>query len=529
MSQSTDPKHWFQLGKERARSGALDDALVAYRKAVELDPDYAEAWSNLGRVLGMLGRVNDEIDAYRRGAAANPALAPIWSNLGEALRRRKELAEAEAACRTAIERDAGFIPAYLNLGNILRDLHRHDEALGAFRMALASAPDLGEAWLGIGNVLQDQRQYAQAAAAFERACAAGLPEAHLNTGLALKRQGRHADAEARFRRALELDRNFADAAWALSLLLLALGRFEEGWHHYEARWSRSGAPVRRYPYVGPLHRARPKSGRALVWGEQGVGDELLYCSLAAGLATDALSVTLEADARLAPLFARSMPGIEVIPRREPPLDIRGFDYVVPAADLGAWLRPSLEAFPAAPSLLKAEPNRVEIIRRALKEGSTGGDRRIGLAWRSRNAENSAEKSVPLSEWLPILSQPGASFVDLQYGDNRAEREALASRGAWLEHIPQLDLFNDLDGLAALIAGCDLVITTSNVTAHLAGHLGRPVWVLLPRGQARLWYWMDGRDSTPWYPSARLFSQEEEGEWRLPLAQIADALRAWLAS
>ena len=525
MSQSTDPQHWFQLGKERARSGALDDALEAYRKAVNLKPDYAEAWSNLGVVLGALGDVDQEIEAYRRGVAANPALAPIWSNLGDALRKNRRYAEAETACREAIARDASSVSAHVNLGNVLREQLRHDEALAAFRTALASVPDLGEAWLGIGNVLQDRRQYIQAAEAFERACRADLPEAHLNMGLALKRQGRLAEAEARFRHALGIDPGFADAAWALSLLLLALGRFEEGWRFYEARWARHNPPMRRYPHAGP--RTRPQEGRVLVWGEQGVGDELLYCSLTAELASESVSVTLETDPRLAALFARSLPHVKVVSRSNP-VDTRDFDTVVPAADLGAWLRGSPDAFPAEPRLLQADPDRVEGFRRTLIE-ALGDSRRIGLAWRSRNSENSADKSLPLAEWRSLLSVPGASFVDLQYGDTRAEREELTRSGAWLEHLPQLDLFNDLDGVAALISACDLVITTSNVTAHLAGRLGRPVWVLLPRGQARLWYWMEGRDDTPWYPSARLFSQEEEGEWQRPLGRMADALRAWLAS
>lgn len=528
MSQSTDPQHWFRLGKERARSGALEDALDAYRKAVHLKPDYAEAWSNLGGVLGALGLPDEEIEAYRRGVAANPGLAPIWSNLGDALRKNRRYAEAETACREAIARDVSSVSGRVNLGHVLRELRRHDEALAEFRTALASMPDLGEAWLGIGNVLQDQRQYDGATEAFERACRANLPAAHFNFGLLLKRQARYADAEACFRRALELDGNFADAAGALSMLLLALGRFEEGWYYYEARWSRRNAPRRRYAHVGPRDRARPEAGRVLVWGEQGVGDELLHCSLAAELATDRVSVTLEADPRLAGLFARSMPGIEVIARQGPPLDTRGFDYVVPAADLGAWLRPSLAAFPALPPLLQPDPNRVERFRRALIE-VCGGNRRIGIAWRSRNAENSADKSLALAAWRPLLSVPGATFIDLQYGDTRAEREELASAGARVEHLPQVDLFNDLDGVAALICACDLVITTSNVTAHLAGQLGRPVWVLLPRGQARIWYWMEAGDRTPWYPTAHLFSQEQEGEWERPRERITDALRAWLAS
>ncbi|MDX2225456.1 MAG: hypothetical protein SFV21_22070, partial [Rhodospirillaceae bacterium] len=140
-----------------------------------------------------------------------------------------------------------------------------------------------------------------------------------------------------------------------------------------------------------------------------------------------------------------------------------------------------------------------------------------------NAPNSRHKSTSLADWRPILSAPGVVFVDLQYGDTLAER---AAAGAELVHLQDMDLTNDLDGLAALTAACDLVITVSNTTAHLAGALGVPTWVLVATGWGSLWYWGAGTPDTPWYPTAKIFTRRSGQDWRPLLTEVAEALQGF---
>lgn len=409
---------WFNLGAALSGLGNHRSAVDAYRKALHLNPAYAEAWSNLGGALGALGKPDEEIDAYRKALEANPALGPIWSNLGNALSKAGKSLEALAACRKAIELDPGFPPAWVNLGNALQDSNEHMEAIEAYQHACRAAPRLIEARLALG--------------------------------LTYKRAGSFEMARASFRQALEIDPTFHEAAWVLSLLLLALGEFDEGWRLYESRWLRSGAPIRRFT-AGRTPGRPPFSGGMLVWGEQGLGDEILYCRMAAEIGPDTCGVTLEMDYRLVPLFSRTFPEIAVVARRDPPvLDPGAFDQIVPAASLGQWLRPAFKSFPGKPVPLKADPDRVSAYGRALRTSAPGMHGVVGLSWRSANPEYGSEKSAQLVDWGEIMTAPGASFVNLQYGNVDAELgRAEESCGRRIRGIPGLDLFDDIDGVAAL--------------------------------------------------------------------------------
>jgi hypothetical protein len=261
-----------------------------------------------------------------------------------------------------------------------------------------------------------------------------------------------------------------------------------------------------------------------LWAEQGIGDQILHGSMIADLASSALAVTLEVDRRLVPLFRRSFPRVTLVPYKTPPAAGAGdHDCQAPLGSLGRWLRPSFESFPRR-SFLEPDPRRRDEYRHRL----TGERTVVGISWKSANREFGPHKSMALRDWLPILRVPCLRFVDLQYGDTASERrDAEQHAGARIEHLPDLDLHGDLDGLAALCAACDLVITTSNVTAHVAGALGRPVWQMVPTGIGRLWYWFSNRADSPWYPGMRLFDQTAPGRWRETLGAVARELAAFV--
>jgi ADP-heptose:LPS heptosyltransferase len=212
----------------------------------------------------------------------------------------------------------------------------------------------------------------------------------------------------------------------------------------------------------------------------------------------------------------------VVPRQEQPaLDANQFDWQCPLGSLGRWLRPSFPSFSASAGYLRPDPARVTRYASRLREPGTR--KVIGISWRSINREYGGAKSIPLSDWRTILRSPGLRFVDLQYGDTRAERAALAQESVELLHFDEIDLYRDLEGMAALCAACDLVITASNVTAHFAGAIGKPTWLLAPAGRGRTWHWFSGRSDSPWYPSLRVFTQRTPGRWAEALADVEAAL------
>lgn len=403
---------------------------------------------------------------------------------------------------------------------------RSNEGTGRSRAARSPSPALH---LEHARNLRSQGATTAALRHFEALIESyGRNAALLNAyGLFLQEGGDHVRAAPLFRQAIDLDPNHSGYRFNLGLSLLTLGDLEEGWDLYEhGRRLHRADPLRRYN--APEWQGEPVAGKTLyLWEEQGVGDTLLYGAMIADLLARGARCILECDPRLAPLFRRSFPGLDVAPTgpfADMALGGRRFDFHAPLGSIGRFLRPILAAFPPPRPFLKADPEKVARFHAQL--ASLGPEPKIGISWRSASASYS-EKSIPLTEWGSILSAPNRRFVALQYGDCQAElAEAAARFGTHVFEPPGLDRFRDLDGLAALVQACDAVVTVSNVTANIAGALGRPTLLLL--GPATLWYWFQDREDSPWYANMRLLRAAQAGSWGPVLTRAADRLGSVLA-
>jgi hypothetical protein len=261
-------------------------------------------------------------------------------------------------------------------------------------------------------------------------------------------------------------------------------------------------------------------GTLLVWAEQGLGDQIISASMLPELLSLAGKVVVETDPRLIPLYARSFPGIEWI-AHEKTLYAGHADAQVPVCSLGQYLRPDWEAFPVRPyGYLRADPDRTAGLRHRLDDGRLV----VGLSWNSLNPRYQKSKSVTLQDLAPVLKTANCRFIDLQYGDTSEERRTVElDLDVSVERLPDVDNTNDIDGLAALICACDLVVTVSNTTAHLAGALGKEALVLVPSGRGRMWFWFKDRDDSPWYPRVQLWRQQSGQPWREVIAAVAAKL------
>jgi hypothetical protein len=202
------------------------------------------------------------------------------------------------------------------------------------------------------------------------------------------------------------------------------------------------------------------------------------------------------------------------------------DLQMSLAELGGAFRPRFDEFPARHKFLAVDEQMRDALRQKYLAGRSD-HRLVGIAWRSINPEIGAQKSVALAAWLPLLKTPGVTFVNLQYGDCAAEIERLRrEHGVNIINDTDIDTLADMDPVAAQTAAMDLVISISNTTVHLAGAAGVPVWVLLPKGHARLWYWFRGLDRCAWYPSAKLLTSQNEGDWHQLLDRCASDLERW---
>jgi hypothetical protein len=270
----------------------------------------------------------------------------------------------------------------------------------------------------------------------------------------------------------------------------------------------------------PRWDGRTQQGQLLLWGEQGVGDEIFHASLLPLVPQDGIRITVAADKRLHAIFRRSFPYASVIDSSTLAMQ-KDADYTAqaPVGDLGGILGLDAEMLAARQtSFLRVDEARREALRKAPGFPERGPV--VGLSWKSSNKKFGAEKSLRLSDLAPILSVPGVSFVNLQYGEVAAEiAEAREAFGISVHEVQGLDVFNDIDGLLALIDACDVVVTTSNVTAHLAGSIGKKAVVLVPAGKGCLWYWQGGSNDL-WYPSLTRLAQQRVGDWGGAIAAAA---------
>jgi hypothetical protein len=310
--------------------------------------------------------------------------------------------------------------------------------------------------------------------------------------------------------ALDIRPDYGQARFAMALAQIQSGDFANGWRTYEARWQSIDheTPGRVYPM--PLWDGeRLESGRLLLWGEQGVGDEIMFAGLLQEVIQTGNAITLECDARLRPLFARSFPLIEVVsrPNSEPVQAQEGvFTAHLPAGSMPGLFRMSESGFSnTAPPYLKPDLDARDRFRRQYFDGR----RLVGLAWQTKNKRTGRRRSIALAALAPLFAVHGIRWISLQYGVPDELEQQVESAQAPILIDRAVDQFADIDLFAAQVAAMDRVLTIDNSTAHLAGALGLPVWLMLPF--AADWRWLTDRQDSPWYPTMRLFRQAGPGD------------------
>lgn len=510
--------------------GRTQEALAHYAQALRIDPQLADAYSNLGTALRSLGRVDEAIPLLERAVALKPGSAQAHNNLGIAYFARNRFAESEASHRRALEIDPAFHEARNNLGNALAAVGRNGEAVACYEAVLAALPGHADAHSNLGLQLQEQGDDAAAMRHYERALATqpAHSDAINNLGYMLQEQGRREEAMALYERAAAADPRNARAAYNLGLARLCRFEFEEGWRLCELRYLTT--PPVAVPRPFSIPRFEPadfgKGRRTAIWREQGVGDQLLYATLLPEFAARGEAFVLEVDARLVPAFRRSHPEWIVEPPEASQAPFAACDRHLAIASLPLLLRGSLDDFSRQPAaLLQADAARAADYRGRLHEP---GKRIVGISWRSFQPKARGyvqrKKSMDLELFRALSLRPGLKLLDLQYGDTAAERERFAASGGRLEHLAELDLFNDIDGVLAAVQACDVIVTTSNVTAHYAGVLGKPALLFYLAANPPFHYWVpDAAGRCIWYPSVRIVTDRAIDTWPAALERIDELL------
>jgi tetratricopeptide (TPR) repeat protein len=516
---AADPQHadaLHLLGVIACQTGRPALAVERIIKAIRINGSAAYYHSNLSNALILLGRFDDAAVACRKAIALEPNFAQAHANLGTALAKAGRFNEAIAACDTAIRLDPDDASSYANLGDALWSLGRAEAAIAAYKTAIRLSPGDASAHASLGHALWAMGLAEAALEACNTATRLNPNHAiaHLNLGNALEGLGRLEESLAAYRKAISLKPDIPESHFNLGHTLLKTGAFEEGWDKFEWRWKMKQMAGARRDFGKPFWQGEFVAGRTLlIHAEQGFGDNLQFCRYATLAAARGLRVILEAPKPLMRLL-RGLAGVaHVIGYGDalPP-----FDFHVPVMSLPRAFGTTIETIPGKTPYLHADQDSVEVWRQRLSE-SVGQSLKIGVAWAGNPRNHSSElaavdrrRSLAPEFLAPLFEIQGLRFLSLQKAGPPAPADF-----PLVDHMQGMEDFADT---AALIANLDLVISVDTAIAHLAGALGKPVW-LLNRFDS-CWRWLTGRRDTPWYPDMRLYRQPAPGEWRPVVAEIA---------
>jgi tetratricopeptide (TPR) repeat protein len=510
---SNVPESHYNLGLALASANDADGAIRAFEKAIALRPGDARSFNSLGTALLSRNRLSEAIAAFQESLQINPQSAGVWSNLGVALHNQSRSSEAAAAFERALALQPNFAEAHSNLGRArcsLGDLHGAEFAC---RAAITIEPNLAEAHDMLGHVLTLQDRLPEALASLSRAVALTPDSAipHLHLGMAHHLVGDLAKSELYYRRAIELERTLFAAWIGLAAMFFSSGKPEVGWNLISDAAEMQDPLAAIYPRKS-WDGSNPAGKTILIYADGTFGDTLLQARFAPLLQGRGATVILQCQPQLVHLLG-TLDVSGTISRHDPRPE---FDFYVPHGSLSRRLDLNWKNIPRAVPYLSAPADR---LRRPVAQVPQDRLVNVGLAWA---ASDTAVRSNRLEIFAPLANIPGVRFFSLQKGPAAAQTPP-----AGMNFIDRSADLTDFADTAALVEKLDLVICVDSAVAHVAGALAKPVWTLIPWISGIFWA-MPG-DTTPWYPTMRLFRQTTPGDWSRPVLQMAEALRALVAA
>ena len=504
--------------------GDVEGAVRMLEQAVDLERDFAEAHLELGRIFHQLGRIDDASDHYVLAAHFQPDLQEAQLRLGQLACGQGQFDEARRRLESAVALKPEDAEAHIALGAALYGLRLVDAAIARFRRALELNPESAEAHTNLGYVLfRELGQFEEGEKHIETALglAPNNETVLCNWTMVLQQRGRFQEALDLSDRLLAANPHLHEVRLNRGLILLTRGEFWRGWPDYEARKRLPDFPKRVLPW--PEWDGSSLADKTIfVYGEQGLGDEIMFGSCLPDVIRAAKGCVVECNPKLKALFSRSFPQARVIGTKQigagdsgyPSLD--EIDFQAALGSLPLYLRREWGSFPIHDGYLKAAPARIAYWKQRLD--GLGGKARIGISWRGgAPSTRRARRSIALELWRPILSCDSASFVSLQHDGRVEEIEMVRKTHNVMLHHWQ-NALDDYDETAALVCALDLVVTVQTAVAHLAGALGKTAWVMI--SAVPEWRYMETGESMPWYPSVRLFRQETAGDWSTVVQTVA---------
>ena len=518
---------YYNLGNALFESGEFAKALISFDQAITLAPENPEPYNNKGNTLIQMGRFENAIESFNQAIKIFPNYADSYYNLSNTLMQLGHLEDALVASDKAIALSPKSNIVFSNHGNILTKLGRLDDALQSFNRSIELRPEypevhsnLGVALLGAGRVNAAMESFGKAVDCYKKAILLDDKNwtYYLNLGKCLLQLNRTDEALLAHKKAIQINPNDKESRINLATLHFNSFEFELGWHEYQHRKLDIPSSITLPSRLNNKKFLLEMPGKLMIMGEQGIGDQILFASMLPDLMAKHPNLAVFIDGRLVDLFQRSFPKCRFLPISNS-MDTNGFDAYLSLADLGVYFRTHVSDFPYPAPYLVNDNFRTLIYKNQLPSNKLI----CGISWRSHNLIYGKNKSMILNDLLNILRMPSISFLNLQYKSTTHDIEFLNSSNVDFFELDKLDVFNDLDGVSSAVMACDLVVTTSNTTAHIAGALGKETLLLLPFNTGKLWYWNTYDNRNLWYPNIKVFQQKTEGDWSHPLAALQQYL------
>jgi len=509
-----DPETLTNRGNSFLAEGKIQSAIDCFRRVADLRPSSAQACFHLGTAEERLGNLEAAGNYYRRALALQPDSPELHCHLARILLQTGNLQAAAELYQRALALDPKRYEIYNDLGVVLTNLGNFGAALEAFRRSLRLNPRSAKTIASLGHLFESKGDLISAADAYRDAIKLDpqLVPAYADLGFVLFGLSEVAEAAETFERLRALQPGSAEATANLGLIHLLQGDLAAGWPEYEARWKVGISDDR--TFLQRRWKGEPLAGeRILLHAEQGFGDTLQFLRYVPMVATRGGEVVLEVQPPLRRLLAGTSGASQVISRGEA---LPEFTWQCPLPSLPLAFGTEMTTIPANVPYVFADA----ALAAAWRERLQGGTRRIGLVWSGNpTMDRNRLRSVPLELLAPLVNVQGTTFYSLQAGPGSEQVKQLSPDSRLTDLAPELKDFADT---AAITANLDLVISVDTSVAHLAGAMGKPVWIMLNKGCD--WRWFLDREDSPWYPTARLFRQTTLGGWQDVVNRVEHQLR-----
>jgi len=557
---SIKPDYWeahFNLGHALQELKKPEEAIKHYNKVISLAPNFAEAFANRGLAFQELRRFEEAIASYDKAVDVNPNYVQAYSNRGNALQELSLFVDAINSYKKALSIDPLFIEAYSNMGTALHELSRFDDAIESYEKAITIKPDFAEAFYNLGRARKALNQFEESIVCFDKAINLknNYDDAWCNKGVALHGLKRYKEAIRCYDKSIESNHNNSEAWSNKGATLAGLRQYEEaishyeksliikpmaadiqvnlahaylniynftlGWNKYEWRLESKKNKAVKLITSKPAWTGAKNHGKLFIWAEQGIGDQIMYSSIFKELQAFSQKKIVSLDRKLIPLYQRSFPQF-IFYEKNKILDETEYEEHIPIASLGRLFRKNLYDFKNSefPYLLDDKEKTKEFTTKYKKPGKIT----CGISWKSANPDVGEDKSIPLDQLYDILKLDLIDFINLQYQNGSfglTDQEKIY--GSNINSIDCIDIYNDIDSVASIISACDVIITCSNSTAHLAGALNKPTLLILPYASGRFWYWSEYEGRSLWYSSVKIFTQKNPLSWFEVIEEVKEYL------